>query len=250
MLDPYLSIVVPAFNEEERLGRSLEAIAAFGRDFRLPVEVLVVDDGSRDATARIAAEELDRSARDGGPPGRLLRHEPNRGKGFSIREGVLAARGKVVLVTDADLSTPLDQTEPLLRELERMGRGIVIGSRALEDSTVRVHQNRVRELMGKTFNKVVRLLTGLPFRDTQCGFKVMYRDDVAPIFRRARVDGFSYDVELLYVAVRRGLPVRELPVVWSAARGSKVGLLSDPLRMLRDVWRVRRWHGQGAYDEA
>jgi dolichyl-phosphate beta-glucosyltransferase len=124
---------------------------------------------------------------------------------------------------------------------------VVIGSRAVAGANVEVHQNVVRETMGKVFNRIVRTITGLPFADTQCGFKLMARADVAPIFERSRIDGFSYDVELLFVAVRRGLPVSEVPVTWRNAPGSKVGMLSDPLRMLRDVWRIRRWHAGGAY---
>jgi glycosyltransferase involved in cell wall biosynthesis len=208
------------------------------------VEILVVDDGSTDATARIAAAAL-----AGWPQGRVLSNPGNRGKGYSIRHGVLEARGDLVLVTDADLSTPIADAALLLEAMRRQGdRGVVIGSRAVTGANVEVHQNVVREAMGKVFNRIVRALTGLPFADTQCGFKLMVRRDVAPIFRKSRIDGFSYDVELLFVAVRRGLPVREVPVTWRNAPGSKVGILSDPMRMLRDVWRIRRWHAGGVYE--
>jgi glycosyltransferase involved in cell wall biosynthesis len=243
MPDPYLTIVVPAYNEARRIGPSLEAITTWAGASTRAVEVIVVDDGSSDGTAQVA-----RAALGGYPAASILSNGTNRGKGYSIRRGVLAARGQVVLVSDADLSTPIEEADLLMSRLTPMGRGIVIGSRALSDSRVEVHQNPMRELMGKVFNRVVRLLTGLPFHDTQCGFKLMTRGEVAPIFEKARIDGFSYDVELLYVAVRRGIPVAEVGVTWRNAPGSKVGMLSDPLRMLRDVWRVRRWYARGRYE--
>jgi glycosyltransferase involved in cell wall biosynthesis len=235
--------VVPAFNEEGRLGPSLTSILAWAAGAGRPVELLVVDDGSTDGTARIAAAALAKW-----PDGRVLSNPGNRGKGYSIRHGVLASAGDLVLVTDADLSTPIEDAGRLLEAMQRQGgRGVVIGSRAVAGANVEVHQSVVRETMGKVFNRIVRTITGLPFADTQCGFKLMARADVAPIFERSRIDGFSYDVELLFVAVRRGLPVSEVPVTWRNAPGSKVGMLSDPLRMLRDVWRIRRWHAGGAY---
>lgn len=237
---------MPAYNEAERIAPSIEAILAFKETFGRPVELLVIDDGSADDTAAIARRLIESGGADG--RGRVLVNDRNRGKGYSIRRGVLAARGELVLVSDADLSTPIEEVAPLLERLERSRRGLVIGSRAMKDSRVEIHQSFVREIMGKTFNRVVRLLTGLPFHDTQCGFKLMVRRDVVPIFSRARIDGFSYDVELLYVAVRAGLPVEEVGVTWRNAPGSKVGILSDPLRMFRDVLRVRRWHRLGLYD--
>lgn len=236
---------MPAYNEAERIAPSLEAILGFAGSFARPVEILVIDDGSGDDTAAIARRILESS---GTGAGRVLVNDRNRGKGYSIRRGVLAARGELVLVSDADLSTPIEDVDRLLKRLERNGRGLAIGSRALSDSRVEIHQNAVREIMGKTFNRIVRLMTGLPFHDTQCGFKLMVRKDVVPIFQRARIDGFSYDVELLYVAVRAGLPVEEVGVTWRNAPGSKVGILLDPLKMFRDVLRVRRWHRRGHYE--
>ena len=207
----------------------------------------MVDDGSGDRTAEVARSAF-ASPQPSNVQTSVLVNPQNRGKGYSIRRGVLAASGRLALVSDADLSTPIEDAAKLLAALEPAGRGLAIGSRALHESNVEIHQNVLREVMGKVFNRIVRLMTRLPFHDTQCGFKLMARDDVAPIFAKARIDGFSYDVELIYVAVRRGLPVREVGVTWRNAPGSKVGMLSDPLRMLRDVWRVRIWYRQGLYD--
>lgn len=223
----------------------MTSILAYARKFPQPIEVLVVDDGSTDRTASVAREAF---AGDGGTQASVLVNEANRGKGFSIRRGVLASRGDFVLVSDADLSTPIEEADSLLAHIQEMGRGIVIGSRALRESRVEIHQSPLREVMGKVFNGVVRTMTGLPFHDTQCGFKLMARVDALPIFARARIDGFSYDVELLYVAVRRLVPIKEVGVTWRNAPGSKVGILSDPLKMLRDVWRVRTWYNEGLYE--
>ncbi len=250
MPQPFLSIVVPAYNEEGRLGPSLEKILAYAGRSPHPVEIIVVDDGSSDHTQDVARRALEGTTTHPSVSGAVLVNEANRGKGYSIRRGVLAARGDLVLVSDADLSTPIEEADRLLEHLSRMKHGLVIGSRALKESRVEVHQNFAREVMGKVFNRVVRVLTGLPFADTQCGFKLMTRSDVSPIFGKARIDGFSYDVELLYVAQRRQLPIKEVPVTWRNAPGSKVGMLTDPLKMLRDVWRVRRWHKRGVYDVA
>ena len=245
MPEPDLTIVLPAYNEEERIGPSLAAILAYTQRSSLSFEIIVVDDGSTDRTASVAGESLEKSEASA----RVLVNGVNRGKGYSIRRGVLEARGEIVLVSDADLSAPIEEADLLLEHFRRMGRGLVIGSRALSDSNVEIHQSFLRETMGKVFNRIVRTITGLPFHDTQCGFKLMARRDVVPIFEKARIDGFSYDVELLYIAMRRGIPVKEVAVTWRNAPGSKVGILSDPIKMLMDILRVRRWYGQGLYDD-
>jgi dolichyl-phosphate beta-glucosyltransferase len=199
---PYLTVVIPAYNEEKRIAPSLAAILAHARRAPYRTEILVVDDGSTDRTI-----EVSRAALAEVPGARIVENVANRGKGYSVRHGVLEATGSLVLVTDADLSTPIEEVDTLLRHLEEMGHGMIIGSRDVSDSRVEVHQNPVREVMGKTFNRLVRALTGLPFNDTQCGFKLMTLQDVLPIFRVARIDGFSWDVEILYIAVRPGGPV-------------------------------------------
>src|SRR5262249_24407904 len=154
----------------------------------------------------------------------------------------LAARGDMVLVSDADLSTPIAEVERLIEALGTPRRGLAIGSRATGDARVEGEQDRLRDLMGRIFNALVRLLTRLPYRDPQCGFKLMTRSELAPIFRKCRIDGFCYDVELLFLAMRRGVAIQEVAVNWRHVTGSKVGILSDPIKMLLDVVRVRIWY--------
>ena len=208
-----------------------------------PAEILVVDDGSADRTAAIA-EERGRALPPGGPRLTVLRNGVNRGKGYSIRHGVLLSQGALVLLSDADFSTPIEEMERLLAPLRQGGAAIAIGSRGLTASRVTVRQPLWRQSMGRVFNRIVRGLTGLPFRDTQCGFKMMRADLVKPLFRAARVDRFAYDVEILYLARKAGLAVEEVPVLWRDAPGSKVHPVRDSLEMLRDIarilWRDRR----------
>ena len=206
-MPPALSLVIPAYNEEVRLAESLDAVATFAASHDGGVEILIVDDGSADRTAAIACEFAGRR-----PNARVLVNERNRGKGYSIRRGVLEAQADTILVSDADLSTPLSEAPRLLERLRGMGEGIVIGSRGLRESNVEIRQNPIREVMGRTFNCLVRALTKLPYKDTQCGFKLMSHSVVYPIFKRAGIDGFAYDVEILYVAHRRAVRLEELPV--------------------------------------
>ncbi len=238
---PDLSVVIPAFNEQARIEATLGKVCAFLKQRGLDAEVLVVDDGSTDRTAEVASRALR------GRRGRVLRNEDNRGKGYAVRCGVREARGRWVLMSDSDLSTPIEEYERLAQAVREGNLDVAIGSRALAASRIEVHQHPLREWMGKTFNVLMRWLTGLPFRDTQCGFKLMDRERTLPLFEQMVVDGFAFDVELLFLCVRFGLRVGEVPVVWRNAPGSKVRLVSDPLAMLRDVVRVRwRWR-RGAY---
>jgi dolichyl-phosphate beta-glucosyltransferase len=231
---PELSLVIPAYNEEARLGATLQRVLGWLGPRGIPAEVLVVDDGSQDRTPEIATQALlDR--------GRVLTGEPNRGKGYAVRRGVLAARGRTVLITDADLSTPIEEHDKLAATMKAHGLHVAIGSRALWGSQ---GQNPLRQLMGKTFNRIMRGMTGLPFQDTQCGFKLLDRAATRPIVERMVVDRFAFDVELLYLCRRAGLRVEEVPVLWRNAAGSKVSLVGDPVNMLWDVawlrWRHRR----------
>lgn len=230
-----LSIVVPAYNEELRLGSSLPVILDYVRQSGLDAEVVVVNDGSSDETAKIARRVLS------GGAGRVVDLAENRGKGFAVRTGVLEAQGRWVLMTDADLSTPIEEHRRLADYARDHDLDAVIGSRGLSESNIEVRQNFLRETMGKTFNRIIRLGTGLPFRDTQCGFKLIDRERSLPIFRSMIVDRFAFDVEYLFLCQRYGLEVREIPVTWRNAEGSKVSVLADPLNMLWDVARIR-WH--------
>ena len=238
---PYLTVVIPAYNEERRLPGTLARIAAYADKAGLTAEILVVDDGSADSTARIASEFLK------GRRGRVVRNPGNRGKGFSVRRGVMEAEGRWVLLTDADLSAPIEEHAGLAEAARSYDVDVAIGSRALAGSRIEVRQNALRQTMGKTFNRVIRLMTGLPFHDTQCGFKLMDRDRVRPIFAKMVVDRFAFDVEFLYLCMRFGLKVREVPVVWRNAPGSKVSLVGDPVNMLMDVARVRWRFRRGLY---
>jgi dolichyl-phosphate beta-glucosyltransferase len=219
---PSLSIVIPAYNEEARLAPTLEAVVGFlrARDFE-QAEVIVVDDGSRDGTAAL----VERFAHDH-PQVRLLRNPGNRGKGYTVRHGMLEAKSDWVLYTDADLSSPVEEFDKLAAAAQKAGARVAIGSRALDRSLVGVHQSAFRELSGRAFNVIMRAITGLPFHDTQCGFKLFERSAACEIFSRQTLDGFSFDVEDLVIAKSLGLKAIEVPVVWNNVEGTKVGMLT------------------------
>ncbi|HVT46046.1 MAG TPA: dolichyl-phosphate beta-glucosyltransferase [Thermoanaerobaculia bacterium] len=235
-----VSIVIPAFNEAGRLPSSLERIMEWShRNQGVVREIIVVDDGSRDGTAEAAK----RMARPETPV--VLEVQPeNRGKGAALRRGVLLARGAWILLTDADLSTPIEEIDRLSGSIERFD--IVIGSRGLAESDIRIRQAWYRQQMGRTFNRLVRLLTGIPFRDTQCGFKLLRRSVARDIFERARIDRFAWDVEILLLAASLGYSVVEVPVSWFNSPDSRVHIVGDSTRMLVDVVKTRlrlpRWH--------
>jgi len=237
-------VVIPAYNEERRLVPSLSRVASYLDGQGIDAELLVVDDGSSDTTARLASEFIR------GRRGRLLRNVENRGKGFSVRRGVLEASGRWVLLTDADLSAPIEEHAKLAGAVRERDLDAAIGSRGLPGSRIEIRQNRLRETMGKTFNRLIRLMTGLPFHDTQCGFKLMDRERTRPLFERMVVDRFAFDVEFLFLCDRFGLKVEEVPVLWRNSPGSKVSLVGDPLNMMLDVGRVRWRFRRGLYNPA
>jgi len=227
-----LSIVIPAYNEEQRLPGTLDRIAAYAERSAIPVsEILVVDDGSRDGTAALV------QAREGIV--RLLSNPGNRGKGYAVRNGMLAAKGEWVLSTDADLSTPIEELQKLIAAALRESAVVAIGSRALDRNLVKVHQPMMRELSGRAFNIVMRLITRLPFRDTQCGFKLFRKDAAKQIFSRQIEEGFSFDVEDLMIARSLGLRCIEVPVEWSNVEGTKVSL-AQGMKSFSDLVRIRR----------
>jgi glycosyltransferase involved in cell wall biosynthesis len=219
---PSLSIVIPAYNEEARLPATLEAVLAYLRQERFsPSEIVVVDDGSTDRTA-----ELVEQGRLKEPSLRLLRNPGNRGKGYSVRHGMLEARGEWILYSDADLSAPIGELDKLMAAADRALADVAIGSRDLDRTLVGVHQSAFREISGRVFNLIMRLVTGLPFRDTQCGFKLYRATAAREIFSRQQLDGFSFDVEDLVIAKALGYRAIEVPVVWNNVEGTKVSALA------------------------
>ena len=236
MSSPALSVVIPAYNEVQRLPPTLERIRAHLAGRAGGHEVLVVDDGSTDATAAVAEAA----------GATVLRNEANRGKGYSVRRGMLHARGERRLMTDADLSTPIEELERLLACMDE-GYDVVIGSRALPGSRIEVHQPWYRENLGRVFNGLVRALVLPGLQDTQCGFKLFSAPAARDAFSAARLDGFSFDVEALYVARRRGYRIAEVPVVWRNDAATRVGLLRGGMAFL-DLLRIRLQAGRGDYD--
>ena len=227
---PDWTILIPAYNEEKRLGATLHSIQAYLRTRPRTCELLVVDDGSTDGTVALVERDF--------PTVCVLRNPGNRGKGYSVRAGILAARGARILFSDADLSTPIEEMERLDGALTA-GADVAIASRALPGSRIEVHQVWWRELSGRCFNGLVRLISGLPYADTQCGFKAYRRAAARRIAELQRLDGWAFDVEQLRIARLLGLRVAEVPVRWINSDASRVRLLSAAPRMLRDVIRVR-----------
>jgi dolichyl-phosphate beta-glucosyltransferase len=240
MPKPYLSIVIPAYNEALRIGTTLEKICRYVESHCYAWELVVVDDGSTDETARIVTDFARECSRI-----RLLRNEPNRGKGFSVRRGALEARGEFVLLTDADLSAPIDELDNLFKALNCDRADAAVGSRALRRELVGRHQPWFREYGGRFFNLLVRFLTGLSIRDTQCGFKLFCRISTRRAFELQCATGFGFDPELLFLIRRTGGRVIEVPVRWNNDPASKVRFLRDSTRMVLDLiaLRWRTWRG-------
>jgi len=238
MKSPELSIIIPAYNEEARLARALARI----RDYLASrgmwgeqAEIIVVDDGSKDSTAQIV-QEWSRQL----PSLRLVSNGQNRGKGYSVRHGMLEASGRITLFTDADLSARIEEADKLFAAL-KAGKDVAIGSRALDRSLISTHQSRLRELAGIIFNTFVRLFTGLPFHDTQCGFKAFLREPSRIVFEQQRIERFGFDPEILFLAKRHGLRAVEIPVRWAHDPATKVHVLRDSLLMFGDLV-VIRWN--------
>jgi glycosyltransferase involved in cell wall biosynthesis len=232
---PAFSVVIPAFNEADRIGETLRLTIQYLAEVSPESELIVVNDGSTDRTSSVA-----RAALAGANfSTQLLENFPNRGKGAAVRRGLLAAQKPIGLFFDADLSTPLGETPKLIEPIARNEIDVAFGSRGLDRSLIGERQPWRREQAGRVFNLVVRLATGLPFWDTQCGFKAFRLDVSRPILEAARVEGFAFDVELLYRARRAGLRLREIPVRWNHHDGSKVHVIHDSLRMLREIRNLR-----------
>lgn len=230
-----LSVIIPAYNEEERIDITLQKMISYLKHNKLlqKYEIIVIDDGSKDHTREIVEKYLlsENFVKLNSP-------RENRGKGFSVREGALLAQYSLILFTDADLSTPIEELDKFLPLIGRYD--IIIGSRALKESDIKVHQPLYREMMGKTFNLLMRKITGLPFKDTQCGFKLF--KDCREIFRNQVLERFSFDVELLYLAQRENKIIIEIPVSWINDQRSKVSPIKDSLQMFKDIINIRSLH--------
>jgi len=242
MQRPLVSIVIPAYNEAARIGNALDEVlrCVHKRDWH--AEILVVNDGSTDGTAAIV-EEFSRLH----PEVRLLNNEENRGKGFSVRHGMLHAAGQMVMFTDADLSAPMEEAERLFEAL-RQGADIAIGSRWLERKRQTLKQPFYRQFFGRCFNAITRSVIGLPFADTQCGFKAFRHPVAQTVFQLQRIERWGFDPELLFIALRRGYQIREVPVTWGHDERSRLSYLKDGIKMLQEVAYIRWKAFAGTYD--
>jgi dolichyl-phosphate beta-glucosyltransferase len=235
ILAPF-SAVIPAYNEASRIGETLRLTLAHLARFSPESELIVINDGSTDSTGTVAREALASAQIEN----HLLENFPNRGKGAAVRKGLMAATRPIGLFFDADLSTPLGEIPKIVDPIASGEVDIAFGSRALDRTLIGTRQSWRREQGGRVFNLIVRLATGLPFWDTQCGFKAFRLDVCRPILEVATIDGFAFDVELLYRAYRAGLRLREVPVHWNHSEGSKIEFVRDSLRMLHEVVELRR----------
>jgi glycosyltransferase involved in cell wall biosynthesis len=243
---PDLSIVIPAYNEEGRLPGTLDRIIAYLQSKPYRVEVIVVDDGSSDRTSEIVNSYRQKCMQLQNLELRLIPNPGNRGKGYSVRHGMLEARGEIALFTDADLSTPIEEADKLMALLREGEYDSAIGSRALDRSLIQVHQSVIREQAGIFFNRMVRWMMGIQFSDTQCGFKAFRRERARIIFEQQRVERFGFDPEILFLAKRHGLRVAEVPVRWSHDAATKVNVVADGIRMFLELLLIR-WNAVRGY---
>jgi dolichyl-phosphate beta-glucosyltransferase len=230
-----LSVVVPAYNEEHRIRASLDRIVAYLVTQNISSEVIVVDDGSTDQTVVVSHERL------GSIPHKILSNGQNRGKGFSVRQGMLAAQGEIVLFTDADLSTPIEECEKLIRDIQN-GSDLAIGSRDVSGSKVERHQNILREFMGKVFNRIAHVSAFRGIHDSQCGFKAFKHNVAQKLFTLQKINGFCFDAEIIFLAQRLGYRVGEVGVRWINSPQSKVRIIRDSVLMFVDLCRIRLLH--------
>jgi len=244
MAHPQLSIVIPAYNESARIEATLDRVMACVESQRWDAEVLVVDDGSRDDTAAIVERWMTRY-----PRLHLVKNDGNRGKGYSVRNGLLQAAGEVVMFTDADLSAPMEEAERLIAAIAE-GADVAIGSRWLDTTRQTIHQPLYRQFFGRCFNWITRTVMGLPFKDTQCGFKAFRRPVAQVIFRLQRIERWGFDPEILFIARKLKYVIREVPVTWGHDERSRMSYLKDGIKMLEDMVVIRANSLAGRYDEA
>ena len=244
MAHPQLSIVIPAFNESARIEETLERVMACIDEQRWDAEVLVVDDGSADDTVAIVKRWMEQH-----PRLHLIQNAGNRGKGYSIRNGLLQAAGDVVMFTDADLSAPMEEADRLLAALAS-GADVAIGSRWMDRTRQTIHQPLYRQFFGRCFNWITRTVMGLPFKDTQCGFKAFKRPAAQIIFRLQTVERWGADPELLFIARKLKFSITEVPVTWGHDERSRLSYLKDGMKMLQEMAAIRFNSLAGRYDEA
>ena len=238
----FLSIIIPIYNEQDRIENTIKKITDYLSIKNYYYEIILVNDGSSDDTANIINNikiNLKRNIKNYNIL--ILNNNKNMGKGFSVRKGILSAKGNYILFSDADLSTPIDELENLIKYLQN-GYNIAIGSRGLKDSKIIIRQNKGREYMGKLFNIFVKLITKLKYSDTQCGFKCFDRKAVDSIFPYLKINDFSFDVEILYLAEKLGLKVKEAPIHWANSVNSKVRITKDPINMFMGLLKIRKLH--------
>ncbi len=243
MASPQLSIVIPAYNESARIENALERVMSCVAKQGWDAEVLVVDDGSTDVTTDIVQHWMEKQ-----PRLHLIQNEGNRGKGYSVRNGLLQASGEVVMFTDADLSAPMEEAERLLAAIAD-GADVAIGSRWMDKTRQTIHQPLYRRFFGRCFNWVTRMVMGLPFKDTQCGFKAFKRPAAQVIFRLQRIERWGFDPEILFIARKLGYDIREVPVTWGHDERSRMSYLKDGMKMLEEMAAIRANSLAGRYDE-
>jgi glycosyltransferase involved in cell wall biosynthesis len=243
MAHPQLSIVIPAYNESARIENALDRVLSCIAERNWDAEVLVVDDGSKDDTAAIVQRWMAVH-----PRLHLIQNPGNKGKGYSVRNGLLQAAGEIVMFTDADLSAPMEEAERLIAALE-YGADVAIGSRWMDRTRQTIHQPLYRQFFGRCFNWVTRRVMGLPFKDTQCGFKAFKRPVAQIIFRLQRIERWGFDPEILFIARKLGYEIREVPVTWGHDERSRMSYLKDGMKMLEEMAIIRGNSIAGRYDE-
>ena len=244
MAHPHLSIVIPAYNEASRIDATIRRVVECIGQKQWDAEVLVVDDGSTDGTPQIVEEWMARSNRL-----HLIQNPGNRGKGYSVRNGLLQAAGEVVLFTDADLSAPMEEAEGLIAAINA-GADVAIGSRWLDKQRQTILQPLYRQIFGRCFNWITRRVMGLPFRDTQCGFKAFRRESAQVIFRLQTIERWGFDPEILFIAQKLRYTIREVPVTWGHDERSRLSYLKDGMKMLEEMAVIRKNSLAGRYDAA
>ena len=244
-MKPEVSIIIPAYNESDRISGPLASILNFISTAELNAELIVVDDGSSDDTAKVA-ENAFAAAPDISTT--VIRYEKNQGKGFAVRTGLLAAKADVALFTDADLSTPIEEMSKLVDPIQNGEFDLTFGSRALDRSLIGTHQPWRREQGGRVVNFIIKTMSGLQFSDTQCGFKAFNMVKFRPLLDVMTIDRFGFDVEFLFVASYHKLRLNEIPVRWNDVAGSKVSAVRDTRRMISELNQIRRNAKTGAYD--